>query len=129
MGRSLDSGRTAFWRELIWRRRSDGLSVSQLCAEAGVSTASFYLWQRKLRGGMPHARTATPDRQATSRLVPVRILPDAPAASRSQPADVLEIELPGEIRLRIPAGCDPATLQLALSLLLPGGGGAEDGRC
>jgi hypothetical protein len=125
MGRGADSGRIAFWRELIGRRRS-GLSVARLCAEAGVSTASFYLWQRKLRGHRARARAATPDRQATSRLIPVRILADAPAGNV---AGVLEILLPGEILLRIPSGCDPATLQLVLSMLLPGGGGAEDGSC
>jgi hypothetical protein len=33
---------------------------------------------------------------------------------------MLEIELPGEIRLRIPAGCGPATLQVVMSMLLRG---------
>jgi hypothetical protein len=120
MKRSTDSERVVFWRELVDRRRRSSLSVAQVCAEAGVSTASFYLWQRRFRGQVPAGRE-------TSRLVPVHILADA-SSSREASAGQLEVELPGKIRLRIPGGCDPATLQLVLNMLLPGGG-AEDGSC
>jgi hypothetical protein len=66
-------------------------------------------------------------------LVPVHIVPDSivgrgGSASRSGDAGMLEVELPGEIRLRIPAGCDAATLQLVLSMLLKGGV-KEGGSC
>ncbi len=128
MARRADSGRAAFWRDLIERRRHSGLSVAQFCGEAGVSTASFYLWQRKLRGGAAarrQARPARPDRRETSRLVPVHIVADAPA-SRSDSAGMLEVDLPGEVRLRIPAGCDAATLQLVFDMLLKNGS-REDG--
>jgi len=125
MGRTADSSRVAFWRKLIERRRNSSLSVARLCAEASVSTASFYLWQRKLRNPAAPARIHSPDRPASSRLVPVRIVPDALA--HRDTAGMLEVELPGEIRLRIPAGCDVATLQVVLSLLLRGG--QEAGSC
>ena len=143
MGRSADAGRVAFWRKIIQGRRLSGLSVAQCCAEADVSTASFYSWQRKLRRGVPAARQAAADRGNTARLIPVRILPDAPAgrlpgasagsiphasAGHSHSAGMLEVELPGEIRLRIPPGCDASTLQVVMSLLLPGGG-RERGSC
>jgi hypothetical protein len=59
-------------------------------------------------------------------LVPVHIVPDALA--HRDAASMLEVEFPGEIRLRIPAGCDAATLQVVLSLLLKEGG-AESGSC
>jgi transposase-like protein len=127
MGRRADSSRVAFWRELIERRRHSGLSVARLCADVGVSPASFYKWQRKLRGKLPRAGHAQPDQATASRLVPVRIVPDAPTG-RAGAAGMLEIELPGEIRLRIPAGCDRATLQLALSMLLKDGS-REGGSC
>jgi len=119
MARRGDSGRAAFWRELIERRRS-GLSVARVCEQAGVSPASFYQWQRKLRGGVAPVRSATPDQGAAGRLVPVHIVADAPIGRR-EPVGVLEVELPGEVRLRIPAGCDQATLQFVLNLLLPDG--------
>src|SRR5277367_6020997 len=120
MARRADSGREAFWRDLIERRRHSSLSVAQFCAEVGVSSASFYQWQRKLRGDAAPAQHAQPDRRATSQLIPVHIVPDAPTGHAGA-AGMLEIELPGEIRLRIPAGCDRATLQIVLSMLLPGG--------
>jgi hypothetical protein len=126
MGRTADSSRVAFWRELIERRRRSSLSVAQLCAEASVSTASFYLWQRKLRKQAASARNHPPARPASSQLVPVRIVPDALA--HRDAAGMLEVELPGEIHLRIPAGCDAATLQVVLSLLLKEGG-AEASSC
>ena len=56
MGRSADSGRMAYWRELIKRRRHSGLIVAQYCADVGVSSASYYLWQRKLRDRRPRAQ-------------------------------------------------------------------------
>src|SRR5580698_8049541 len=110
MARRAGSDRGAFWRDLIERRRHSGLSVAQFCAEVGVSPASFYQWQRKLGDATPESN-AQPDRRAASQLVPVHIVPAAPA-SHGDSAGRLEVDLPGEIRLRIPAGCDAAMLQL-----------------
>lgn len=126
MGRRVDSNRGAFWRKLIEGRRRSGHSVARVCEEAGVSPASYYQWQRKLRGTAP-ARSASSDRGAAGRLVPVHIVADAPIG-RHEPAGAVEIDLPGEVRLRILAGCDRATLQLVLSMLLPGGSW-EAGSC
>jgi len=126
MARRADSHRAAFWRELIEGRRQSGLSVVRVCEQAGVSPASFYQWQRKLRGRAAGARNGQPDRPAVSRLVPVHIVADRPTAP-GEAAGLLEVELPGEIVLRIPAGCDPATLRLVLSLLHDGS--REAGTC
>jgi transposase-like protein len=126
MARRVDSNRAAFWRKLIEGRRRSGHSVARVCEEAGVSPASYYQWQRKLRGTAP-ARNAASDRGSAGRLVPVHIVADA-TIDHHESADSLEIELPGEVRLRIPAGCDRATLQLVLSMLLPGGS-REAGSC
>lgn len=127
MGRKADSGRVAFWGGLIEQRRRRGLSVAQVCEQARVSPTSFYQWQRKLRSNGVPVPTAASDRGAASCLVPVHIVADPPAG-RGDSTGVLEIEFPGEIRLRIPAGCDRATLQLVLSTLLPDGG-REGGSC
>ena len=127
MGRIADSERVAFWRELVERRRRRGLSVAGVCAEAGVSTASFYLWQRKLRGGGVARPRDRSDRREAPRLVPVRILADA-APGRGDSTVMLEVELPGKIQLRIPPGFDVPLLQAVLSVLLPGGG-REAGGC
>ena len=91
----------------------------RVCEQAGVSPASFYQWQRKLRVATAPTRNGQPNRLAVSRLVPVHIVADPPIG-RADSTVMLEIELPGEIRLRIPAGYDPATLQVVMSLLLRG---------
>jgi hypothetical protein len=119
MARRAGSDRGAFWRDLIERRRHSGLSVAQFCTEFGVSPASFYQWQRKLGYATPESNVQ-PDRRAASQLVPVHIVPDA-LANHGDSAGRLEVDLPGEIHLRIPAGCDAATLQLVLSMLLNNG--------
>lgn len=116
MGGKLKSGRAAFWRKLIERRRRSGLSVERCCAEAGVSPASFYQWQRKFRSEGVAGREAAAGRPASSRLVPVRLVDDD-AIRFGGASDVLEVELPGEIRLRIPAGYDAATLRRVVSVL------------
>lgn len=133
MARRADSTRVSFWRELIGRRRRSGLSVAQVCKQADVSPASFYQWQRKLRGGPARGRKAASagsraaaapqarcDARAGSRLVPVQIVADPPTG-RDESAGLLEVELPGEIRLRIPAGCDRNTLELVIQLLRTSG--------
>lgn len=120
------SDRSEFWRKLIEGRQQSGFSVAQVCKEADVSPASFYHWQRKL--GI-HQLTQSPaaNRGAEPQLVPVQIVSDMVLGQR-EPASVLELELPGEIRLRIPAGFDRATLQVVINLLRKGDS-AEAGSC
>jgi len=124
MARRSDPNRAAFWQGLIKRRRRSRLSVAQVCEQVGVSPASFYQWQRKLCAKASPARNAAPDRGA-SRLVPVRIIADSPSGC-SDSACALEIDVPGGIRLRVPAGCDRATLQFVLGLLLENGDAEGD---
>jgi transposase-like protein len=116
MARRTDSGRAAFWRELIERRRRSGLSVAEVCEQAGVSTPSFYQWQRKLRGRGASGPGGHTGRPAASRLIPVRIVADQPSSS-GPAAGLLEVELPGGIKLRVPRGCDAATLRLVFDLV------------
>ena len=126
MARRTGSERAAFWRELIERRRQSGLSVAQVCEQAGVSPPSFYQWQRKLRGRGAGTRRSQTNPQAASRLVPVHIVADLPTGP-GESAGMLEVELSGEIKLRIPPSYDPATLRLVLNLLR--GGSQEAGSC
>jgi transposase-like protein len=108
------SARDSFWRNLIARRDALRLTVGAACEEAGVSPASFYQWQRKFRetGRRPAAGPA----QATP-LVPVRIVDDRVAE--------LTLELPHDVRLRLPWDCDQATLQRVLRAALAACGERE----
>ena len=105
MAHKADGKRERFWRKLIARRRRTGRSAAEVCWEAGVSTASFFLWQRKLRERDASAATTPTTQPAGSpALVPVRIVDDR------QPDDVAMIESPDGLRIHIRSGCDAATI-------------------
>jgi transposase len=90
----------AFWRNLIAHRERLRLTVDEACQQAGVSRASFYHWQKRFR------ESVSAEQAITSSLMPVKIVDDRIAE--------ITIELPGDIRVRIPSGCDQATLQTVL---------------
>ena len=119
MARKSDPERAKFWRKLIERRQHGNLSVECVCDQAGVSTASFYQWQRKLRSEAIEHQVPRPSQQAETELVPVRIVPDRPADS----VGMIEIDLPGGICLRVPSPCDPQTLRLVWGVLRDTSGG------
>ena len=50
MPTSSPSERESFWLELIERRKTLQLTVREVCDQAGVPQASFFYWQKKLRG-------------------------------------------------------------------------------
>ena len=43
----------AAWRGLLARHAESGLSTEAFCAEAGVSSKSFYRWRSRLSGSTP----------------------------------------------------------------------------
>src|SRR5437870_5381631 len=67
------TSREAFWRELLARHVSSNHSVDETCRKAGVSTASFYAWRRRLGASSPSVER--------SALVPVRIVSDVVAGA------------------------------------------------
>jgi transposase-like protein len=90
------SEREAFWRNPLTRRDTLRLTVGEACEQLGVSPASFYQWQRKLRES-----ERRPDRAAapSTPLVPVRIVNDRIVNDR---VVELTLELPHGLRLRLP---------------------------
>jgi transposase-like protein len=86
---SSNSDRVVFWRNLIAQRQSSQLTVRQLCEQAGVSPASFFDWQRRLRAADQAARS-----EVTPALVPVRVVEDRLAQ--------IIAELPSVLRVRRP---------------------------
>ncbi len=50
------------WRQRIERQRQSGLTVAEFSRREGVSSATFYVWKRKLRGKSP-SRTKRPARR------------------------------------------------------------------
>jgi hypothetical protein len=76
----------ALWRGMIERRAASGLSIWRFCQRAGVSTALFHAWKRKLRFQSKSAGGG--EAAAPCPLVPVRVIADA-----GPPA--IAVELPG----------------------------------
>ena len=114
MARRPDPERERFWRELIARRESSGLTVAELCQRAGVSTPSFFLWQRRLRKQKTTRRSGTIEALPRTSLVPVRIVPDRVDEDRMSP---VVVELPGPVRVQIPPGCDTPTIHAVLQAI------------
>lgn len=106
MARPASPERRQFWRGLIQRQRSSGLTVAETCDRAGVTVPSYYAWKRKL--GISGSRARKPRRQGS--LVPVRVVLDRPIHT-----SVVEIALPGNIVVRAASGCDADTLCVVLT--------------
>ena len=114
MARTNSAERQRFWQELFAKRAALGLSVAQMCEEAGVSQATFYAWQKRLKSSRRKGAAVRSRRgmtQKVSPLVPVRIIPDCTAADRTP---TMIVELTGAVRVRILPGCDAATIQAVL---------------
>ena len=105
------SSQEQFWRAMLRRWHSSGLSVRAFCEEHGLAVPSFYAWRRTLA-----------QRDSAVGFVPVQVIPEpeprTPAVG--SPSD-LELVLAAGRRLRIGPGFDAPTLQRLLALL-------EDGR-
>jgi transposase len=93
------------WRERLARFPTSGLTAAQFCALEAVSTASFYVWKRRLA-----AEDALPeqDRDLGPRLLPVRLAAHAPA---------VELVLPTGAVLRLPPGSDVAWVRSLVAAL------------
>jgi transposase-like protein len=54
-----------FWRAMLRRWHSSGLSVRAFCDEHGIAVPTFYAWRRTLA-----------ERKAAARFVPVQVIPE-----------------------------------------------------
>jgi hypothetical protein len=104
-----------------WRR--SGLSVRDFCDWQELSEPSFYAWRRELaqrdrestgRGARAVNGRARPTTTA-GRFLPVQVVADAGPDSGAD--RYLEVQLPSDVRLRVPAGFDRQTLADVLGAL------------
>ncbi len=102
--------RTGFWRDLITRRALQGLTVDEICQQAGVSRASYYHWQKRIRGENSQHRRS----QRSSALLPVQIIEDDRVVA---PLEIV-VELAPGVRVRVPSAADSAILQRVLHAAL-----------
>lgn len=103
----------SFWRKLVRRQASSGLSIRKFCDQEGVSEASFYAWRRELSkrdeaaSPRPAPASAEPADGAAS-FVPLALI-DGPGT--------LEIVHPLGCRIRITGQIDEVALRQVLKAL------------
>ncbi len=101
----------AVWRERLARFERGGLTVAEFCRREGVSDPSFYQWRRRLQQGERGTRRT--GRQARGEA-------GAEEGQRFLPVHVVgltwaEIEIPGGIKIRVPAANTEALRTAILS--------------
>lgn len=130
MSRTAVLDRQAFWRKLIARAASSRLTVGKLCRRAGVSTASFYAWRRRLEAPSGGAPAVVP---GTSSLLPVRIVADGNRSGGEITVEFADttphasMPLTAAVRVTIPPGCDEASIRLVLGAVLSARQAGRDG--
>ena len=107
MGRRADHGKHCEWSERIRRRRESGLTVAEFCEWEGVSVASYYNWQKKLRGTESLRQSValvTPECRSQRSLQKASFLPVhvMQAGATVSPATRLEIQLTNGVRVFVP---------------------------
>jgi len=122
--RQRDSKRQAFWRGVMKRFESSGLTVRAFCARQKLSEPSFYHWRRLLRQrdverAAPGARAA----RAAPAFVPVVVSADLDVAARDGAArDVAARDVAAEdgaavaIEVRGPGGGRSCIVRLPAAL-------------
>ena len=115
-GSGLSGGRSRqdreqFWREHVGRQAAGSLSVREYCEQHGLAGPTFYVWRKELRRRDEQKSRSKP-------VAPKQPRRTADVARRSSPAHFvrvtlehepsppvsMEIVLPGEIRIVVPAG-------------------------
>ena len=107
MGRRADHGKHCEWSERIRRRQESGLTVAEFCEWEGVSVASFYNWQKKLRDTKSRRQSVelvTPEGRSPRSLqkasfLPVHVMQAGATASLSAR---IEIQLTNGVRVFVP---------------------------
>ncbi len=89
------------WTERLARFRKSKLSVAEFCDAEGVSTPSFYHWQRKLRKlaspGSKNDSTTSPTNRRPA-FQTVQVTSSGPLAA---PQPALTVWLPGGIQVQV----------------------------
>jgi transposase len=104
-----DGGKEQYWRQVLARWRSSGLSVRDYCELHRISQPSLYWWRREI----PRRDGARPQ------FLPVRVVAEAVASNGD--SDAIEVVLANQRCLRVRPGFDRATLVRLLDVLEDGG--------
>ena len=108
MARQKNVSTERMWRDRLRRFRQSGVTVAEFCDHEGLSTASFYVWQRRLRGD----RAAPRESVATGQPVPHQAL-FVPVAVRPMAGEV-RIDVADGVVIRLPLDTDERLLRTCL---------------
>ena len=98
------------WNIAIQECRSSGLSVSEWCQQRGVTTTTYYRWERELLTGV--RRNGTPP----STTVTFAELPAPNQVSRNVAERCATLHI-GSASLDIYSGCDTEQLKMVVELM------------
>jgi transposase-like protein len=124
-----DPSKERLWRQAVAEQRRSGQTVRAYCAQHGFSEPSFYAWRSELarrakerkaaaRLGQRNGLGATsPEAKSPTPFLSLKLAEDAELPSANHCLRAIELVLPAGTRLRIPSGCDPATLKMVLAAL------------
>ena len=98
------------WAAQIQECRSSGLSVSEWCQQRGVTTTTYYRWERELLTGV--RRNGTPP----STTVTFAELPAPNQVSRNVAERCATLHI-GSASLDIYSGCDTEQLKMLVELM------------
>lgn len=104
-GKSRDRGKELYWRRIVRKQASSGLTVQAWCRQHGVQEHAFYVWRRELA-----RRDAEEVRPA---FVPVHVTDEVPPRGEGR----VEIVLVDGRRVRIRGQVDRQSLADVLAVL------------
>lgn len=117
MSRGPDLARRELWRRRMREFERSAATVADFCDRAGVSTAAFYQWRRKLADASSSAGLTKPSPQATPSRAAAASLNFLPVEIRGpRHGDVVEVLLPNGSRVLVPSR-DQESLRTVLESL------------
>ena len=113
-----------YWRDVLRRQRTSGLTVHEFCLEEEVSTASLYRWKKVLAGSDRQAgKTTGKARHKPPGAPPLGSVPDAadplfiPVQLNAAASSMIEVVHPLGHVVRVPAVFDQGCLRQVLEVL------------
>ena len=125
--RTADPKRENFWRDVLARFGTSGLSVRAFCRQERLSEPAFYAWRRTIaqRDGQATSRRASPRHSARQQPKPPAFLPLVMRDGLVPlPTPAVCIELRGGRTLRLPESIEAERLAAIVHALERGEGGA-----
>ena len=123
-----DPKKESFWRELLLRQSSSGLSVRCFCEREALKETAFCFWRAEIRRRDRQANDAQVLAEPGPSFVELHAAPLVVRVDHARRETPLELLLPGDRRLLIRVGCDVDLLLRVAAVLAPAGASDQGGR-